>query len=221
MNIISIPRPSRAAANRAAVGPGSAISGKMSNGYTRVFADLSGNAGSVNIEFSVDVNSVIAPDFHVWRQKVSEILTPSVEGELARYAGIGSDSNEDGRYASQYSLAAFSYVMAGVFTSFLDRSDFAFSSLGMIHAEQGSWLMDSIRELRSSLIKLAGTLTATTAHPDVEALISATYFAFDDATVTSFVSYPGSILLVHGDEKVETQPGILSPVPSNAVALER
>ena len=209
MNIITIPPPGAGLVTK-----GSITSGEMSNGYTRIFADATPGAVGVDITFSVELNAVLAPAFRDWRGQVSKIFTPSVESEIARFSGIVPGADQAERYASRYSLAAFSYVMTGKFNGFHNQGDvhYSFDSPTSASQEQGARLMNSIRDLHSSMIKLGGKLTATAAHPHSQAFISATYFAFADTKVTSFAGYRGPIFLVNGNEQVATPAGILAPV---------
>jgi len=183
----------------------SGLSGSVTNGYTRIFADLqSGTSGEVSISFSVTINSVDDMTFDNWRSEVSKILGPPVEESIARFSGIATVAAEPAQFAAQYALAAFSLVYNGDFTSFENQGT---TPVVQQPCPEYLQLATSIFRLDSQELTLKGELTATVENPSVEAFIAVTYFLLANK-VTSFSSYRGPIVLV-GDEEVVTKPGIL------------
>lgn len=184
------------------------LSGKVTNGYTLIFADLQpGASGEASIKFSVTINSVDVKSFDGWRNEVSKILGPTMEEKIARFSGVATVVDEPAQFAAQYALAAFSFACNGDLTSFENQSTFAF---GQQLSPEYLQLATSIFQLDSQELTLKGELVATIENPDVEAFIAVTYFNFtDNGKITSFSSYRGPIVLVEGDEEVVTQPGIL------------
>jgi hypothetical protein len=223
-NILTIPPPVYGTSTMVAGAPvsfmpGKLYPGKLYNGHTRIFAEVApGTSGEVKIKFSVEINSVDGATFNSWRNRISKIIGSPIEEEIDSYSGIASDPEEPERYASQFSLAAFSYVTKGDFRSYDNQSAVPFDPHQSLeeqldpHQSCEEQLLESISRLDSAMIKLAGELTATTANPKSEAFIVATYFAFANKKVTSFAGYRGPIVLVHGKEEVVTQAGILAPV---------
>ncbi len=190
--------------------PQALYTGQLSSGHTRIFADLQpGVGGTARITFSVSINSVTGATFNAWRAEIRTILGAGPEMRIAEYSGIAANPAEPEEHASKYALAAFSYVSTGQFSTYQNRSDVPFGPPSNSHYKQ---VLTSIRGLDFEMLRLGGTLEATVSDPNVAAYVTATYFAFADDRVTSFVGYRGSIVLVDDGEEVTTIPGILAPV---------
>jgi hypothetical protein len=188
----------------------STISGQVSNGYTEISAELEGGvSGTVRIQFSADFVAVNGADFRSWRNKLLDIIGKDKEDSIARLMPISIDINQVERYTSQYALAAFSYVTNGNIADYQDKNDVPFGPFQVLQAQE---LLESLLRLDPAHIRLDGELIATTANPNVNAFIPVTSFAFANGKLTSFVSYAGPIVLVHGENEVVTRPGVLTLV---------
>jgi hypothetical protein len=183
------------------------LSGALSNGQTRVFAELQpGVSGTSTIRFSVELNSVTEPAFTSWCGEITEILGADIEGKIATFSSVANNPDQPEKSASKYALATYSYISTGVFSSFGDKSNVPF---GPPVNGDGRKVLASIHGLESRMIRLGGTLQATIQNPRVEAFVYATYFSFGDGVVTSFVGYSGEVILVDGGREVLTPPGVL------------
>jgi hypothetical protein len=215
-NIINLPKSSHRAlqaqiTETAATSPTlSTISGQVSNGHTEISAELEEVvSGTVRIHFSAEFVAVNGADFRSWRNRLLDIIGKEKEDSIVRLLSISTDINQIERYASQYSLAAFSYVTNGNIADYEDKNDVPFGPFQVLQAQE---LLESLLRLDPSNVRLDGELIATTAKPNVNAFIPMTSFAFANGKLTSFVSYDGPIVLVHGENEVVTRPGVLTLV---------
>jgi hypothetical protein len=186
----------------------------VSNGYTKVFANLQeDNTGKVNISFTIQVNSVDVSTFNTWRDEVKTILGPQVGQQLDIHSGIATDPEEPGRFMSRYSLCALAYAVQSDYSTdaYVNHVDVPFG-LNNRQPLRSGLILRSIYELNSSVLDLAGELTAVSASPNSEAFIPVSFFTFNDGRVVPFAGYRGPISLVAGTDETETQPSILAPV---------